>query len=641
MSGNLRRRSVVAGMIGCLAGALLFAGPAHAEDGPFTIDGIVPDNAGMAVLEDDYGNIKELGPLNSSTTKIGVIHNDAVPTLGLTNPNAQVDLRRAWIDAEKDGSGDDWLYFAWERDSNNGSGFIAYEFMQNPVPAACDYDLTDAQLIAACNPWKNRQGGDASTVPPTPGDFMILWDQQGGSTQLYLRVWSGTAPNLTLTAPQALNTDVSSAQYSADRFKGEAAVNLTETIYGGVQRCLAIATTIPSTVTGNSDTADYKDTILVPSPVISNCQSTTVTTPETAAGEVIGDDALSIATGVVAVRDSAVISLEGGVGGEPSGSVDFFLCGPDAGLCDEGGTEVGSTDLTGDTYPATVKSPPAYVTSAGEYCWRAVFSGDTANGIGGSSDASEGECFTVDPVTPTLTTEAGPDVNLGESVTDTATLSGTAPQPLDPIIWTGEAPPAPGAEAGGTITFTLYGPSNSGCGSLVETTDPVDVTSGDGDYDSPEVTPTIDGLYHWVASYSGDSPNTLGATHNTDCTDSDENVMVNTVATSLTSSQSWVPNDTVTVTTTGGGDLDGTVTFKLYRGADCATGTLLGTWTDDIDGASPQDAVSGNSTAYSATGTFWWEVSYASDNPAQRSIPASCEETTSLTIDNGDGATSG
>ena len=34
--------------------------------------------------------------------------------LGLTNPNAQVYLRRAWLDTEKDRGGpdDDWLYSA-------------------------------------------------------------------------------------------------------------------------------------------------------------------------------------------------------------------------------------------------------------------------------------------------------------------------------------------------------------------------------------------------------------------------------------------------------------------------------------------------------------------------------------------------
>ena len=52
----------------------------------------------------------------------------------------------------------DWLYFAWERDNNNGSGFIAYEFMQDPPPAGCAYDTaTDDQLIADCNPWANRR----------------------------------------------------------------------------------------------------------------------------------------------------------------------------------------------------------------------------------------------------------------------------------------------------------------------------------------------------------------------------------------------------------------------------------------------------------------------------------------------------
>jgi len=146
--------------------ALLAAPSAFAADGPYNIDGVVPDDPAFAELPDPFGSVKELGPLNSNTTKIGVIHSDAVPTLGLTNPNAQVDLRRAWLDTSKDAAtGDDWLYFAWERDNNTGSGFIAYEFMQNPVPAACAYDsATEAQLIANCNPWANR----------TAGDFMIL-----------------------------------------------------------------------------------------------------------------------------------------------------------------------------------------------------------------------------------------------------------------------------------------------------------------------------------------------------------------------------------------------------------------------------------------------------------------------------------
>ncbi len=434
-----------------LVATIGFTGSASAADGPFTIDGNVPD-AGTTQLEDPEGNVKELGPLNSNTTKIGVIHKDAVPTLDTTNPNGQVDLRQAWLDVEREAD-KDWLYFAWERDNESGSGFIAYEFMQNPAPAACAYaTATQAQLIASCNPWANRKAGD----------FMILWDQQGGSLDLFLRTWSGTAPNLTLGAPVALNSAVSQAAYSEDGFFGEAAVNLTDTVFGGSTACRLFANTIPSTVTGNSDTADYKDTILTTTPPITNCTSTTVTTPKTEAGGTIPAGGLSIGTGVVGVKDSAVVNIAGGTA-TPTGSVAFFLCKvTGSALCTTGGTSVGSTNLTGTAYPVTVESPTAYVTSAGRYCWRATWSGDSANGIPGATDSRITECFDVNPVTPTLATTAGPDVTLGTAVTDTATLGGTATQPADPVInLTGTG----GAPAGGTITFKLYGPSDTGCGS--------------------------------------------------------------------------------------------------------------------------------------------------------------------------------
>jgi hypothetical protein len=594
---------------------------ARAADGPYTIDGIIPDTTPATTeLPDVFGNVKELGPLNSNTTKIGVIHNDALPTLGDTNPNAQVDLRRAWLDTEKDTDGDTWLYFAWERDSNSGSGFIAYEFMQNAAPAGCAYDTaTPAQLIANCNPWANRKAGD----------FMILWDQQGGSRDLFLRTWSGTAPNLTLSAPTQLNSTVSQAQYSADGFRGEAAVNLTDTIFGGSTACKTFANTIPSTVTGNSDTADYKDTILKNAPPISNCTSTTVTTPSVGAG------GASIGTGgVLAVTDSATVSLTGGTA-TPDGSVAFFLCKQDSGTCTTGGTSVGSTDLTGATYPATVTSPTAYVTSAGRYCWRGEFSGDSANGIPSSSDASATECFTVDPVTPSLSTTAGDDVNLGQPVTDTASLTGTARQPADPVI---NLTNTAGALAGGTITFELYGPSDTGCGPLVYTSDPVSVT-GDGTYGGVSggvsFTPTEPGNYHWKAVYSGNLPNTNGTSHNTACTDANEDVTATSVPSSLTSAQTWVPSDSVTISAGAGGPLDGTVTFKFFDNDTCDGTPIYAPDPVDVAGASPQTVQSGNAPAQTASGEFSWEVSYDSDNPAQEDIAASCHETSTLTIANG------
>jgi hypothetical protein len=607
---------------------------ALAADGPFSIDGTIPD-AGTTELPDLFGNVKELGPLNSNTTKIGVIHNDAVPTLGLTNPNAQVDLRRAWLDTERDtGTNHDWLYFAWERDSNSGSGFIGYEFMQSAAPAACAYDTaTEAQLIATCNPWANRRAGD----------FMILWDQQGNSLDLYLRTWSGTAPNLTLGSPTLLNATVSQAQYSADGFRGEAAVDLTATIFGGSTACRTFANTIPSTVTGNSDTADYKDTILKTAPPITNCTSTTVTVPKVVTDTSTNPDTTanvpaggaSIGSGVLAVADSAVVSLAGGTA-TPAGSVAFSLCKLASGLCTTGGTSVGSTNLSGAAYPVTVQSPTAYVTSAGRYCWRADFSGDSANGIPGSSDSSATECFIVNPVTPTLSTSAGADVTLGNAVTDSATLGGTATQPADPIInLTGTS----GAAAGGTITFKLYGPSSTGCGTLAYTS-PTVAVSGNGTYNTPEpqFAPADAGDYHWVAVYSGNSPNTNDITHNAACTDTAEDVTVTSVASSLTSSQEWVPNDSVTVSApAGSGNLAGTVSFALYASSDCAEGgdAAIYSTTEAVSGASPQTVSTSNATAQLASGSFSWSVSYDSTNAAQRDIPASCHETSALTIANG------
>jgi len=603
--------------------AVLVAPMARAADGPFTIEGVVPD-AGATELPDAFGNVKELGPKNSNTTKIGVVHSASVPMLDTTNPNGQVDLRRAWLDTETDPvTSHIWLYFAWERDANSGSGFIAYEFMKQKAPAACAYETaTDAQLIASCNPWANRQAGD----------FLILWDQSGSSKDLILRTWTGTAPNLTLSAGTTLNAAVSQAAFSADGFRGEAAVDLTATIFGGSNACINFANTIPSTVTGNSDSADYKDTILRTTPPITNCQSTTVTTPKDGTGASIPAGGLSIGTGVASVKDSAVVDIQGGTA-TPAGSVAFSLCKVDSpGLCTTGGTPVGSTNLTGAAYPATVTSPTAYVTSAGRYCWRATYSGDSANGIPGSSDSSATECFTVNPVTPTLSTSAGPDVLLGQSVSDSATLSGAATQPANPVInLTGTG----GAAAGGTITFKLYGPSNSGCGSLVYTS-PAVAVSGNASYGTPnpQFVPTEAGNYHWVAIYSGNAPNTNGTDHNTACNDTDEDVTVTTVPSSLTSAQRWVPNDTVTVSATAGGNLAGTVSFALYPSSDC-TGAALYSTTVPVAGGSPQQVSTSNTTAVTASGSFSWLVSYDSTNPAQRDIAASCHETSALTITNG------
>ncbi|HEX5968800.1 MAG TPA: hemagglutinin, partial [Intrasporangium sp.] len=322
----------------------------------------------------------------------------------------------------------------------------------------------------------------------------------------------------------------------------------------------------------------------------------------------------------------------------PAGSVAFFLCKVDSpALCDTGGTSVGSTNLTGAAYPATVVSPTAYVTSVGRYCWRGEFSGDAANNIAGSEDSSATECFTVNPVTPTLATTAGPDELLGNPVTDTATLSGLATDPADPVInLTGTAGPA----AGGDIVFTLFGPADTGCGPLVFTSSEVPV-SGNGTYGPVQFTPTVAGEYHWVATYSG-STNNNGTTHNAACTDANEDVVVESITPALSTAQTWVPNDSATITATAGGNLTGTVSFDLFGSSDC-TGTVLydedvaipaNAGLDETVGTSNDGVAANGGYTASASGNFSWLVSYDSTNPAQNDVPATCVEVSSLTIDN-------
>ena len=92
-------------------------------------------------------------------------------------------------------------------------------------------------------------------------------------------------------------------------------------------------------------------------------------------------------------------------------------------------------------------------------------------------------------------------VTLGTPLDDVATLSGTANQP-------------DGDPAGGTITFTAYGPHDdlTTCTTVAYTS--VVTVSGDNDYtasdgDGGVFTPTAAGTYNWIAVYSGDPPNTL------------------------------------------------------------------------------------------------------------------------------------
>jgi hypothetical protein len=243
--------------------------------GPFCIDGVVTDadNSGVApgatkVIDPDGSN-KELGPINGSSTKIGVINTAAKPMLGDTNPNGSVDLHFIYTQTGIDPATNHvWYYFGWTRDSTSGSGFVSIELQKSGIPSGCTYPNPST---ATCNPWSGRQ----------TGDFIILWDQQGNSRNISIRFFTagvGFGPVIALDASTAV------AQYNSDFSGGEVGVDFTATVFPASGACVSFANTIPGTVTGNSDTADYKDAVLSPFPTVSNCGSVTVTKTTQPAG---------------------------------------------------------------------------------------------------------------------------------------------------------------------------------------------------------------------------------------------------------------------------------------------------------------------------------------------------------------------
>jgi hypothetical protein len=408
------------------------------------------------------------------------------------------------------------------------------------------------------------------------------------------------------TAPWPYTDKSGNSTYLQGEFF-EGGVNLTALGLG--DRCFASVGS--ETRSSTSTTAVLKDFILGG---FGKCGSS-VTTQSSVTGST------SIGNGSVSVSDSATVTVTGVQ--TWSGSVQFHLRGP-IGAANEASTDIGApVDVSNGN--ATVQSDAATVTSAGDYCWSAHFTSTTAN-VPDSNDDGVNECFTVTPVTPTLKTTAGADVDLGKPITDTATLTGTANKPGTPAI----NPTTAGGPAGGTITFTLYGPNN--CSTVAFTSAAVPV-SGDGTYGPVSFTPTAPGTYHWAATYSGDLPNTNGTSHNGDCTDADEDVVVNQVASSMTSEQSFIPNDKATVSAPAGGNLNGTVTFKLFESSDCS-GTAIDTETVTVSGPSPQTVSTTNTTVSTTAANVSWKLTYDSNNLGQKSIPATCLEKTALTIDN-------
>ena len=181
---------------------------------------------------------------------------------------------------------------------------------------------------------------------------------------------------------------------------------------------------------------------------------------------------------------------------QPTGTISFAL------YSDSECTHQVDYSSTKDVVDGGATSDNYTTTAAGTYYWIASYSGDDNNDPVSGECGDEGETSKVNPATPSITTSAD----------ESATL--TAPQ-LDPEATTTIQDTATlhgDYNAGGTVTFTLYGPTATNepdCSGEPVGSSTNDVI--DGQAVSGAITVSAPGYYWWVASYSGDNNNVATA----------------------------------------------------------------------------------------------------------------------------------
>src|ERR1019366_4281683 len=244
-------------------------------------------------------------------------------------------------------------------------------------------------------------------------------------------------------------------------------------------------------------------------------------------------------------KDTATLS-----GDAPTGTVTFFLYGPNDANCVDN-ADAGMHWLQkwmvklGENGKASVPDPGYKTSVAGNYQGVAVYSGDANNTT--AKSACGNESVVIGKSSPTIVTVASEGGPVGTQIHDSAQVSG-------------------GDNPTGTVTFTLFAPSNTNCASnengsgSVQSVTVALGSDGSASSASSPFTSTTVGTSNWIATYSGDA-NNKGAS--TSCSSEPVNIGMDPSALT-TSASSGGPTGTVihdTATVTGGTNLTGTVTF--------------------------------------------------------------------------------
>jgi hypothetical protein len=264
-----------------------------------------------------------------------------------------------------------------------------------------------------------------------------------------------------------------------------------------------------------------------------------------------------------------------------SGEISFEVFAADDPECEEPALDQSSAAVSGESeYPSEDFEP----TAAGDYHWIARYSGDEAN------EPAESLCEAISTVTkasPELTGNATSSV-VGGSIHDEVTLT-------------------EGFSPGGEVTFSVYGPDDTGCDTPLATSTG---TLSNDEAASDDFTPQSAGEFRWSASYPGDANN---EPFDLDCEATGQTSTVAKATPSLSGSASSgtvgaAIHDEVTVT--AGASPGGEVTFKVYGPGDASCATPLKTTSATV--ASSGKATSGDFLSQQA-GAYRWTASYGGD----------------------------
>ena len=278
--------------------------------------------------------------------------------------------------------------------------------------------------------------------------------------------------------------------------------------------------------------------------------------------------------------DKAVVTANSAGGGDVTGTVDFFLCNPSqvtgaAGfeVCASGGTNLSGNPRTlvpiaAPTPPSSsvLSSPGVSANTAGVWCFRAVYTPPLVSDYTGSSDASHGECVTVGKEnTTTVTTPSvgsGATVAVGTKVTDHAVVTATTNSDGFPS---------------GTINFFICNPTVVDCQRwhLFGQWDRCRQHPCDRDHTghrSAFVGSDVHrdhGHERWqvVSGPSTSRVRPMEITTTVRSTPVRRSASSVKDTTGTTSVQTWLPNDSATITSIGGTALNGTLSFTLFGAA--------------------------------------------------------------------------